>query len=117
MSRQSFAGIVALITAVLSMACTTGRAKDAAPVTAGQDVKVVVDRRYLQECEFLKWFPYRDSVGTVGADGTGANTNEVVNAGGNVMFLPGDPANIGRFAAYRCGEEQLKKLPRIMTTR
>jgi hypothetical protein len=114
--RQSFAGIVALIAAVLSMACTTSRAKDAVPVTAVQAVKVVVDRRYLQECEFLKWFPYRDSVGTVGGEGTGASTNEVVKAGGNVMFLPGDPANIGRFAAYRCGEEQLKKLPRIMTS-
>ena len=79
-----------------------------------QEVRVVVDRRYLEGCRLMKWFPYRDAaVGT----GTGADTRDVVKAGGNVMYMPGDAVNIGRFAAYSCGEEQLRRIPRIVTSR
>lgn len=84
------------------------------PATDGQEVKVVIDRRHLEGCRFIKWFPYRESaVGT----GTNADTRDVTKAGGNVMYMPGDAVNIGRFAAYSCGEEQWKNIPRIVTSR
>jgi hypothetical protein len=116
-SRQYTCIVGAVIASLLFVACTASRAQEVTPAASGKEVKVVIDRRYIQACEFLKWFPYRDSVGTPGGDSTGANASEVEKAGGNVMFLPGDPANIGRYAAYRCGDEQLKKIPRIVTTR
>jgi hypothetical protein len=108
---------VAVAAWLLAVGCTTNPPHESPPAAAGQEVKVVTDRRYLQECVFLKWFSYRDSVGTVGSGSTSADAREVSKAGGNVMFLPGDPANIGRYGAYRCGDEQYRKIPRIVDAR
>ena len=89
MLRQRTLIIVAVVDTLLCVACAGGRAQEVTSGAPGQEVKLVIDRRYLQGCQFLKWFPYRDSVGTVGSNSTGANTTEVEKAGGNVMFLGG----------------------------
>lgn len=94
--------------------CASSGPSSSPPAADAQEVRVVIDQRYLDGCRFIKWFPYRDSaVGT----GTNADTRDVAKAGGNVMYMPGDAVNIGRFAAYSCGEEQWKKIPRIVTSR
>jgi hypothetical protein len=105
MRRRSLP-IAGAIATLIGVACASSRQPEGTPTGSAQEVKVVIDSRYLQECRFLKWFPFRDNV----------DTDDVVKAGGNVMFLRGDPANIGRFAAYRCGDEQYHKLPRIVVT-
>lgn len=98
----------------LAASCASSPTPSSPPAVDAQEVKVVIDRRYLDGCRFMKWFPYRDAAVETG---TNADTRDVVKAGGNVLYMPGDAANIGRFAAYSCGEEQLRKIPRIVTSR
>jgi hypothetical protein len=110
---RRFAGILVGLLAVVVCRCASSQQRDPALDAAAQKVALVIDRRYVSDCQFLKWLPYRSGP-LVESDQW--DSREVVKAGGNVIYLPGDQASFGRYAAYRCDKQQLRQIPRIVSS-
>jgi hypothetical protein len=94
----------------IAVRCTSAPGRSKVDVAPG-DVVVVTEERYIHECQLLTWLPFRDAPLGGGLGVGQAESREVAKAGGNVLFLPGDKASLGRYAAYRCTEAQLRTIP------
>ena len=96
--------------AVLAAGCTSASRRPSVEPAPG-DVVVVTEQRYVHDCQFLTCLPFRDSPLVEGQGVSQGDSREVTRAGGNVLYLPSDKANLGRYAAYRCTDDQLRAMP------
>ena len=108
--KRALIVISVAILAVLAARCTSASRKPSVDPAPG-DVVVVTEQTYVGECQLLTWLPFRDAPLGDGLGVSQRDSREVTKAGGNVLYLPSDKANFGRYAAYRCTENQLRAIP------